>query len=220
MTHDNSYKLLFTHPEMVTDLLKGFVHEPWLEHCDFSTLEKMGSSYITDDIRDREDDIIWRIRYGEEWLYVYLLLEFQSGIDHFMAVRIAGYISLLYQDLIRSQKFTSKDLLPPVLPIVLYNGKYRWHAPIQLSQLIEVHTMLAERVKEWVEEWKEEGLQEGLQKGLQKGEAKLFVLLLKSKFGSVNQQIQDKVNSASPELLESWAEQIFDATSPEDLLNS
>ena len=80
--------------------------------------------------------------------------------------------------------------------------------------------MLAERVKEWVEEWKEEGLQEGLQKGLQKGEAKLFVLLLKSKFGSVNQQIQDKVNSASPELLESWAEQIFDATSPEDLLNS
>ena len=114
MTHDNSYKLLFTHPEMVTDLLKGFVHEPWLEHCGFSTLEKMGGSYITDDIRDREDDIIWRIRYGEEWLYVYLLLEFQSGIDHFMAVRIAGYISLLYQDLIRSQKFTSKDLLPPV----------------------------------------------------------------------------------------------------------
>ncbi|MEI8207974.1 MAG: Rpn family recombination-promoting nuclease/putative transposase [Methylococcales bacterium] len=51
-----------------------------------------------------KDDIIWRIQYGQEWIYVYLLLEFQSSVDHFMAVRISGYLALLYQDLIRSQK--------------------------------------------------------------------------------------------------------------------
>ncbi|QWF72539.1 Rpn family recombination-promoting nuclease/putative transposase [Methylomonas paludis] len=39
-------------------------------------------------------------------MYVYLLLEFQSSIDHFMAVRILGYLALLYQDLIRSEKLT------------------------------------------------------------------------------------------------------------------
>ncbi len=32
MDHDQSYKLLFSHPEMVADLLRGFVREDWVEH--------------------------------------------------------------------------------------------------------------------------------------------------------------------------------------------
>jgi hypothetical protein len=36
--HDNSYKLLFSHPEMVRDLLLGFVNEPWLAELDLKTL--------------------------------------------------------------------------------------------------------------------------------------------------------------------------------------
>lgn len=31
-SHDHSYKLLFSHPEMVRDLLTGFVKEDWVEH--------------------------------------------------------------------------------------------------------------------------------------------------------------------------------------------
>ncbi|SEP97118.1 Putative transposase, YhgA-like, partial [Ectothiorhodospira magna] len=83
--HDNSYKLLFSHPRMVRDLLTGFVKEAWVEQLDFTSLEKVSGSYVTDELRDREDDIIWRIRWGKDWLYVYLLLEFQSSVDRFMA---------------------------------------------------------------------------------------------------------------------------------------
>lgn len=137
MTHDNSYKLLFSHPEMVRDLLLGFVKEDWVAQCDFSTLEKVSGSYVSDDIRDREDDAIWRIRWGKDWLYVYLLLEFQSTDDHFMAVRILGYLALLYQDLIRTGKLTRHNLLPPVFPVVLYNGRPRWQAPVALDELIQ-----------------------------------------------------------------------------------
>lgn len=268
MSHDSGYKLLFSHPEMVKDLLTGFVHDDWVGQCDFDSLEKVNGSYVSDDLRSREDDAIWRIRWGDDWLYLYLLLEFQSTVDHFMAVRILNYVSLLYQDLIRSERLTSRDKLPPVLPIVLYNGETRWRAPVNLQALMhlppkgleafqpqasyllldegsygnaelsrinnlvsalfqlensrgsedirevlkcllewlkapeqtslrraftvwigrvllpakapsepikefndlqEVHTMLAERVKQWVQEWKEEGLQEGLQEGRQKG---------------------------------------------------
>ncbi len=136
MSHDNSYKLLFSHPEMVADLLKGFVKEEWVNQCDFATLEKVSGSYVTDDLRDREDDLIWRIRWGNEWLYVYILLEFQSTVDHFMAVRILGYLALLYQDIIRTEKLGTQDLLPPVLPLVLYNGERRWQAPVDLDALI------------------------------------------------------------------------------------
>lgn len=58
--HDGSYKHLFSHPEMVESLIRGFVSEDWVREIDFSTLEKMPQSYVTDDLRDRHDDEIGR----------------------------------------------------------------------------------------------------------------------------------------------------------------
>lgn len=136
MDHDHSYKLLFSHREMVEDLLRGFVHEDWVSQLDYSTLEKVNDGYVADDLREREDDIVWRVRWGQDWLYVYLLLEFQSTINRFMAVRLLAYLGLLYQDIIRANQLTPDGRLPPVLPIVLYNGKPRWTAPLDVAELI------------------------------------------------------------------------------------
>jgi len=136
MDHDHSYKLLFSHPEMVADLLRGFVHDDWVKDLDFASLERVGDGYVTDDLRERLDDIVWRVRLGPEWLYVYLLIEFQSKVDPFMAVRVLAYLGLLYQDIIRTGGLTADRLLPPVLPIVLYNGKPRWTAATEVADLI------------------------------------------------------------------------------------
>ncbi|MEO5352994.1 MAG: Rpn family recombination-promoting nuclease/putative transposase [Magnetococcus sp. XQGC-1] len=133
--HDSSYKLLFSHPEMVRDLLVGFVHEPWVADLDFSTLEKVSGGYVGDDLRDREDDIIWKVRVGGLWLYIYILLEFQSTVDEFMSLRMADYVISLYQDLRKSGQVTDKKL-PPVLPLVLYHGEKRWHAPLEMTEMI------------------------------------------------------------------------------------
>ena len=46
MEHDNSYKLLFSHPEMVADLLRGFVREEWVDRLDFQTLERVSGSFL------------------------------------------------------------------------------------------------------------------------------------------------------------------------------
>ncbi|MEW6753029.1 MAG: Rpn family recombination-promoting nuclease/putative transposase [Candidatus Latescibacterota bacterium] len=135
--HDSSYKSMFSHPRMVADLLSGFVHEPWVSELDLSTLERVAGSYVSDDLRDRYDDIIWRLRWRDRWLYLYLLLEFQSTVDPFMALRILVYVGLLYQDLVRTRTLTEAGRLPPVLPIVLYNGRPRWTAPEEMADLVE-----------------------------------------------------------------------------------
>lgn len=89
MSHDNSYKLLFSHPEMMVDLLKGFVNEAWVGQCDFASLEKVCGSYVSDDLRDREDDLVWRVRWGDEWIYVEgftdesaPLVELRNAMEH------------------------------------------------------------------------------------------------------------------------------------------
>jgi hypothetical protein len=49
-------------------------------------------------------------------------MEFQSQPDPWMAMRMLVYVGLLYQELIKSKHFTDRGKLPPVFPLVLYNG--------------------------------------------------------------------------------------------------
>ena len=136
--HDTGYKLLFSHPEMVRDLLTGFVQGEWLKDADFSTLTPVKGSYVTqsDDPTQRHDDLVWKIRLNDRWIYVYLLMEFQSSTDPLMALRMMVYVGLLYQDLAKRNELTQDKKLPPVLPIVLYNGKPRWTAPVSMAELV------------------------------------------------------------------------------------
>ncbi len=135
--HDSSYKHIFSHAEVVSDLLRGFVHEEWVAELDYSSLERVSGSYVTDDLRDRADDIIWRVRSQGSWLYVYLLIEFQSRVDPYMALRILVYTGLLYQDLLKSGALGPSGRLPAVFPVVIYNGEGRWTAPRDVAELIE-----------------------------------------------------------------------------------
>jgi hypothetical protein len=55
--HDSSYKFLFSTPELVRDLILGFVPDDWLHSLDYTTLEKVPGSYVSEDFRHRADDI-------------------------------------------------------------------------------------------------------------------------------------------------------------------
>ena len=76
------------------------------------------------------------MRLGDEFLYVYILIECQSGVDRWMALRMQTYIGLLFQDLIKGHELSPGLLLPPVLPLVFYNGGPQWSACMELSGLL------------------------------------------------------------------------------------
>lgn len=138
--HDNGYKLLFSHAEMVADLLREFVGEDWVRNLDFSSLEKIPTENVSEKaLQRRESDIVWRLRWkgSKRWVYVYLLLEFQSTVDPLMALRVMTYLGLLYQNLVRQRLLKPGAKLPPVLPIVLYNGYALWGAPREMADLIQ-----------------------------------------------------------------------------------
>jgi len=136
--HDKVYKSLFTDPYLVASLLSGFLPQDIAADFDLSTLEPVKSSYVTEDLREYFDDCVWKIRFKGEEVYLYLMLEFQSRPDHFMALRILNYTSLLWLDLVKSGKYGPDKKLPPVLPIVIYNGKPRWTEPQTVIDLIDV----------------------------------------------------------------------------------
>lgn len=136
--HDGGYRLLFSHPEMVADLLRDFIPEDWVRDIDLSTLEQVAGDYVTPGLSSRESDIVWRVRWGQDnVLYVYLLFEFQSTVDPWMALRMTVYVGLLYQELLKRREIPRSGKLPPVLPLVFYNGNPLWGAAREISELIE-----------------------------------------------------------------------------------
>jgi len=140
--HDAGYKLLFSDSNIIRSLLADFLPWEWQGLLNLDSLEKVSGSHITDDVRSRHNDMIWRLHCGEDWVYLYLLLEFQSSVEHMMALRVTTYTCLMHQDLVRGKKLEKKPdgkpCLPAVLPVVLYNGARRWHAPVELAELIQL----------------------------------------------------------------------------------
>ena len=88
---DAAYKRLFSHRRMVEDLLRGFLTGKWTDALDFATLEKLPAEFVSDELLRRRGDGMWRVRFRDEWLYVLVLLEFQSTVEPYMAVRILVY---------------------------------------------------------------------------------------------------------------------------------
>lgn len=142
--HDAAYKAFFSNPDMMRSLLQDFVPEDFIRDFNFDTLEKCSGSYTTVDLRQRHDDIVWRVRWKDTWCYIYILLEFQNTQDYWMALRIATYTGLLWQELVNENQVKAGEKLPPVLPIVLYNGQNPWNAPLNVGELVApVHSKLA-----------------------------------------------------------------------------
>lgn len=126
---------------MVEDLVRGFIPEDWVRYLDFAEMEQVSDVFIGEDYDRRDADTIWRIGWkgphaGKTPLYVVIVFEFLSRPDHWAAVRLMAYVALVYQRLIDNQVVGPEDQLPPVIPIVLYNGDPAWDAPEELGKLI------------------------------------------------------------------------------------
>ncbi len=139
--HDLAFRRWFDHRRMVEDLLRGFAPPGVAPRLDFASLEQTPADYVDDDLRASRGDALWRVRYrppdgGRDWLYLLVLLEFQSTVDPFMAARVLAYTAQTYVKLVRAEAVKPGGRLPPVLPVVIYNGRTRWSAAKDMDGLI------------------------------------------------------------------------------------
>ena len=152
MRPDPTYKLMFEHEFMVEELMRWLVADrlgarELVDALDFSSLLQLGAESVTgepEDLREYADDMVWRVRFrdrsegdgDEAWLHLVLVLEFQARVDHLMSLRIRNYVDNFHMKNWRGKYFGVADRLPPVLPIVLYNGASRWTAAPRVIDLV------------------------------------------------------------------------------------
>ena len=145
MRHDEAFKAIFSHRIAVEHLLRflaGMIDDgpQWIAAFDPETLEPVPTERIDETLHRHLSDLVWRVRLrdgGEEdWAYLFVLIELQSTVDHLMAFRVRTYVDLLYRGLLAGRRFGASDRLPPVLPVVLYNGKSPWSAAASVEELV------------------------------------------------------------------------------------
>lgn len=146
--HDTGYKEVFSYPEFVQQLIEGFAPKEVAELMDFSTLQNHSGNYITPLFEEKLEDVVWSVEvvrdsgYAQEEaqrqrVYLYILLEFQSQIDRTMPIRLMHYVACFYDHLLKNSTLTPGQGLPPVFPVVLYNGSRRWSAHQDIYNMIE-----------------------------------------------------------------------------------
>jgi predicted transposase/invertase (TIGR01784 family) len=130
--HDKSYKFLLSSKRIFIELLQSFVDRGWVEQIDESHLIKVDKSYILQDFREKEADLVYRMQIKDRQIIFYVLMEMQSRVDFQMPYRLLLYMVEVWRDISKNASstiITRKDFkLPAIVPIVLYNGVSPWTA--------------------------------------------------------------------------------------------
>jgi hypothetical protein len=105
---------------------------PWVELIDEQQLERIDKSYIKSDHARLESDVVYKCRMKDQEIIIYVLLEMQSTVDYQMPWRLLQYMVELWRTVLKDtdtdRKRTKQHLLPPIIPVVVYNGDGRWTA--------------------------------------------------------------------------------------------
>ncbi|WP_129409786.1 Rpn family recombination-promoting nuclease/putative transposase [Marinitoga lauensis] len=137
--YDQLFKELFQDKEMIVEFINMFL--PILNKYNITsdkiTIEK--TKFTDLKYGDKESDLLYKINYDGNEVYVYLLLEHQSTVDYLMQFRILEYMVRIWRNYINDKKEskTKRFKLPPIIPVVLYNGSRRWTAEVWYMEKVE-----------------------------------------------------------------------------------
>ena len=158
LSRDRSSKAVFQCAEPVEHLVRFVLSDmkqgqQWLRRMDFSTLEPLPTETVDAWLQAGYQDIAWRLKVraaapgAPEWLRVLILVEFQSKVEHDMALRVQGYMQRMHEQAWKQRHVRETDRLPPVLAVVFYNGASPWRAKRSVWDLTEKRA-LRERDRE------------------------------------------------------------------------
>ena len=93
---------------------------------------------VDEALSNRHSDLLYAAEIGEQTMLIYLLVEHQSTVDHFMAFRVLRYMIRIWDQ--HLQDNPESKTLPQVVPVVVYAGNAPWDAPTDVEALVAGET--------------------------------------------------------------------------------
>ncbi len=127
---DRAAKRLFGHPQVVADLLRGFVSEGPLQGFDPDDLHRGPDDRVDEKLALYQSDVTWTLRLADG-ARVVLIIESQSTVDRAMAARMTIQTGMYCENHLRPKR---SGRIPAVLPLVYYTGRAPWSAARSLVE--------------------------------------------------------------------------------------
>ena len=136
--HDLFARYTFGHPERAAAELRAALPAHVVSSVDWSSLRREPGSVVDPELRETESDLLFTARLctGQP-LLLYVLLEHQSPVDGWMALRMLRYV-VRHLDRWR-QEHPDRTGLPLLIPLVMYHGpEGNWTAPRRVEDLFDL----------------------------------------------------------------------------------
>ena len=134
--HDALFRSTFEAPGRAAELLRAALDPRLVARIDWSSLTLAQCSFIDEDLRAQQADLLFSVRLGEHTVCPYLLLEHKSSPERWTVYQLNKYVFRIWDS--RRDADRSRRALPPIVPVVLYHGTRRWTAPTELSLLVDI----------------------------------------------------------------------------------
>ncbi len=142
--HDKFFKLSMGEYRVAYEFFSEHLPSTILTKIDLTTLKLENHSFIDENYKSSEADIIYSAKMANVTGYLFLLCEHQSTVDQLIAFRLWMYINRLMEMHIKQNPNTA---LPFIYPLIIYTGQENWDAPLDFFSLFGEHQTLA---REWL----------------------------------------------------------------------
>jgi len=134
--HDLLFKEAFSRLDAARSFLESAIAPALSREIDWTTLALRPGSFVDPDLRAQSSDLLYAATLRGEPLLLYFLFEHQSTEDRWMALRLLGYMLRIWEQ--HRKQHPTERLLPPILPLVLYQGAQAWTGSVEFSDLLRL----------------------------------------------------------------------------------
>lgn len=147
--HDKGYKYLLSVKKIFLQLLQSFINQGWVKKIDEDGIILVDKSFILQDFKDKEADLVYRVKMDGKEVVFYILLELQSTVDFQIPYRLLLYMVEIWRSILKDagKEGERKDFkLPAIIPCVLYNGRNNWTVCRSFKETLEASQYFGEYI--------------------------------------------------------------------------
>jgi predicted transposase/invertase (TIGR01784 family) len=139
-SHEGLFLKVFKDKENTKHFLQQHLPQDLLNHADWDSMYLENASYLDDKMRKHFSDLVYSVRMGQEEFSaakVYLLFEHKSSPESLVGLQLLRYMAMQWKEMY-DQGQIAGGKLPPIIPIVIYQGRGSWKARASFQDLVEM----------------------------------------------------------------------------------
>ncbi|HEX6811363.1 MAG TPA: Rpn family recombination-promoting nuclease/putative transposase, partial [Planctomycetota bacterium] len=115
--HDALFRAVFADPQRAAELLRSVLREDVIAATDWSSLERIDASFVDEELRDQQADLLFRAKVNGRTCYFHILFEHKSGRYRFAVFQLLRYVVRIWEQCRADDP--AAEHLPLVLPILV-----------------------------------------------------------------------------------------------------